>query len=174
MENIETPNWVKEQLLRGEKVISKLSHGTVDYYATDKRLLRFRSRSDCDVLEYGKMSITFTKYGLGTSIIRAIAVLLGVLIISIGIFSFVGPTFRMNAGVYYTKAPFVYSLLLWVMGLFLIMAVLLGRYAYYRIEGPDFDKKDLKKWRIVRNRWGGGKVDRFAKIVKERSGRGHG
>jgi len=34
MENIEIPKWVEGQLLEGEKVISRLSHGMADYYAT--------------------------------------------------------------------------------------------------------------------------------------------
>ena len=93
MESIKIPDWVKERLSKEEKVISRISAGMGDYYATDKRLLRFRSKSECDVLEYNKMSITFRRYGVGWNTFRIIAVLLGLLTISLGIFSFVGPTF---------------------------------------------------------------------------------
>ncbi|MFQ6135082.1 MAG: hypothetical protein ACE5KU_04635, partial [Nitrososphaerales archaeon] len=85
MKSIKIPRWVEERLSEGEKVISKISRGRADYYATDKRLLRFRGKSDCDVLEYDKISITFSKYGLGWKVFRIIAVLFGLLAISLGI-----------------------------------------------------------------------------------------
>lgn len=167
MENIEIPKWAKGQLLEGEKVISRLSHGTADYYATDRRLLRFKSKSECDVLEYAKMRITFRKYGLGRSIFRVIAVLIGLLSIGLGVLGFVGPTFHYGTTVMHTQAPLEVSLLLWVVGLFLIVGALNFHYAYYQIEGLGLDNKNLKEWRIVRNRWGSAKADRFARIVKE-------
>lgn len=169
MENINAPNWVKERLTKEERVISRISSGMADYYATDKRLLRFRSKSECDVLEYDKMRITFRKYGLGWDVFRIIAVLLGLLAISLGIFSFVGPTFVTGTTITHTQAPLGISLLFGVIGLFVIIVALHGHYAYYQIGAPGFDNEDLKKWRIVRNRWGSGKADRFARIVKERS-----
>lgn len=168
MESIKIPDWVKERLSKEEKVISRISAGMGDYYATDKRLLRFRSKSECDVLEYNKMSITFRRYGVGWNTFRIIAVLLGLLAISLGIFSFVGPTFVTGTTITHTKAPLEISFLLGGIGLFVITVALHGRYAYYQIEAPGFDEHDLKKWRIARNRWGSGKADRFAKIVKER------
>jgi len=86
MEHIKVPKWVEEQLLDGEKAVSKISSGSrlnmVDYFATDKRLLRFSGKSDCEVLEYSKASITFKKYGLGTSSFRVFALVFGLLVIA--------------------------------------------------------------------------------------------
>ena len=171
MENIEIPKWVEGQLLEGEKVISRLSHGMADYYATDKRLLRFTGKSNCRALEYGKMSITFVRYGLGWSIFRTFAVIFGLLCIGLGILGFVGPTFYSGTTIYHTQAPFEYVLLFWGIGLFCILVPLNSRYGYYQIKGVGIFTQDLKKWQIVRNRWGAGNIDRFVKIVKEGSGR---
>lgn len=171
MESIEIPKWVEGQLLEGEKVISRLSHGMADYYATDKRLLRFTGKSNCRALEYGKMSITFVRYGLGWSIFRTFSVIFGSLCIGFGILGFIGPTTHSGTTVMHWGAPFEYVLLLWGVGLFCILLPLNSRYAYYQIKGAGLYTQDLKKWQIVRNRWGAGNVDRFADIVKERSGR---
>jgi len=119
-------------------------------------------------LEYDKVSITFTKYGLGTTIFRIFAVLFGLFCISLGIFSYLGPEYHVGTTLIRTKAPFAFSLLLLGLGLIVIVAALWGRYGYYQIDYPGFDKKDLKNWRIMRNRWFSGKADRFAEIMKER------
>lgn len=169
MENKHVPKWVKERLAKEERVVSRISSGMADYYATDKRLLKFRSRSEYDVVEYNKMRITFRKYGLGWDIFRILAVLFGLLAISLGILSFVGPTFVTGTTITHTKAPLGVSFLFVVIGLFVITVALHGHYAYYQIESPDFDNEHLKKWRIQRSRWGSAKLDRFARIVKERS-----
>jgi hypothetical protein len=52
-------------------------------------------------------------------------------------------------------------------GLFLIFIVLIMRYAYYQISSPGIDKKDIKKWRIERFRWGGGAADAFAAALQK-------
>jgi hypothetical protein len=175
MGNMKIPKWVEEQLLEGEEVISKISSGSrlnmVDYYATDKRLLRFSGKTDYEVLEYDKLSIAFTKYGLATGIFRIFSLLFGLFCISLGILTFVGPTFHTGTSTLRTKAPFEVSLLFCGIGFFVILAAIGGRYGYYQIEEQGVDSKELKKWRIGRTRWGGGKVDRFAKVVEERSGR---
>lgn len=169
MVNIKIPEWVKEHLSQGEQVISEISIRNTDVYATNKRLLRFTSKSKFDVLEYDKASITFTKYGLGTSIFRIFAVLFGLFCISLGIFTYIGPEYQVGTTLYRMKAPFAFSLLFLGIGLIVIVAALWGRYGYYQIEYPDLDKKNLKNWRIMRNRWFSGKADRFAEIIKERT-----
>lgn len=169
MENIKVPEWVKRQLSGEEKVISRLSHGMADYYATDKRLLRFRSKTDYHALEYSQVSINLVKAGTGWSVIRIFTVLFGLLCIGLGTLGFIGPTFHNGTTITHTQAPLEYCFLFWVLGLVMIVLALNFRYAYYQIESPDFDNEDLKKWRIQRSRWGSAKLDRFARIVKERS-----
>lgn len=162
--NIKIPEWVKEHLSQGEQIISEIHVQNTDVYATDKRLLRFTSKSKFDELEYDKISISFKKFGLGAIISRVIAVLFGVFCISLGIFSYVGP----KIGTISWKAPFIYSLLFCGIGLLMILGTLLLPYTYYQVDYPGFSKKDLKNWRIMRNRWFLGKADRFAEVIKER------
>lgn len=175
MDNVKVPKWVEQQLSKGEKVISTISTGgrlnLADYYATNKRLLRFTGKSNYDVLEFEKTSIILKKYGLGSSILRIFGVLFGLFCISLGILTYVGPTIRTGSTTLNLRAPFSFTLLSCGIGLFVIFIVLWGRYAYYQIECPGFDNKDLKKWRIERPRWGAGKIDRFAETIKERTGR---
>jgi len=158
------PEWVRDQLSKEEQVISKIHIQNTDVYATDKRLLRFTSKSKFDELQYDKISISFKKFGLSTINSRVFAVLFGVFCISLGILSYVGP----KIGTTSLKAPFIYSLLFCIIGLLTILGTLALPYTYYQIEYPGFSKKDLKNWRIMRNRWFPGKADRFAEVIKER------
>ena len=163
--NTKIPELVKEHLSEEEQVISKISIRNTDVYATNKRLLRFTSKSKFDELEYDKISISFEKGGLSQIILRIFTMLLGVFCISLGILSYVGP----KIGTISWKAPFIYSLLLCGMGLLLILWMLALPNTYYQIKYPGFSKKDLKNWRIMRNRWFPGKADRFAGVIKERT-----
>jgi hypothetical protein len=57
------PEWVRAQLLPGETVLAKASCGSADYFATDRRLLVFRSKSNPGVLDYRGVSVRFHRYG---------------------------------------------------------------------------------------------------------------
>lgn len=170
MENIKAPKSVEAQLSKEERVIGKISSGKADYYATDKRLLRFKSEADYHVLEYPQVSITFMKYGMGWKLFRVFAVLFGLLSFGLGVLGFIGPTTHNGTTTMHWGAPFGVSLLLWVIGLGCIAMGLLLMYAYYQIKAPGIEGKELKRWRIQRHRWGSANADRFAKIVEERSG----
>ncbi len=160
MQNIEVPKSIKGKLSKDEAIIGKISSGGADYYATDERLLRFKSVSDYQALKYPQISITFTKYGIGTRIGQIFIILLGLYFIAIGIASFIDPDL---------SAPFGAKLLFFVMGIGAITVALVLGYAHYQIAAPGFDKNELKRWRIQRYRWGSGNADEFAKLVKERS-----
>lgn len=168
MVDIKVPQIVKERLRDGEKVIGKISSSRFDFYATDNRLFRFKSTSDCRILEYDKISLKFMKYSGAWLILRAFCIIMGVLCIGLGILSFIGPEINTGTTITNFDAPFAYSLLLWVLGLWFLVMGLVLRYGYYQIEGPNIGKKELKRWRIERYRWGSGHVDRFAKAVQER------
>lgn len=168
MVNIKIPEWVRKHLSQGEQVISKIFIRNTNVYATNKRLLRFSSKSKFDALNYDKMSIAFKKYGLGTSIFRIFGVLFGVFCVSLGIYTYIGPDIRSGTTLIRMKAPFWVSLFFLGIGLIVIVLTLNGRYGYYQIEHPTLDKKNLKNWKVMRNRWFSGKADRFAEVVKER------
>jgi hypothetical protein len=57
------PDWVRAQLSPREAVLARTSGGHADYFATDRRLLVFRSKSNPDVLRYQGMSVRFHRYG---------------------------------------------------------------------------------------------------------------
>ena len=169
MEDIEIPKWVKEQLLETEKVVSKFSHRSTDYYATDRRLLRFRGKgkSDYDTLEYDKMSIRFKRFaGFWWHVVRGLMTLCGLLMIA----AYAIDLFGLDAQFGWSTGQKIHPLLglfLVFTGLFIIVKTL-SLYGYYQIESPGFSSKDLKKWLIGRGRWGSGKADRFAKVIEEK------
>lgn len=169
MNNIGIPKWINEQLLKGEKVISRITVGRrmnlIDYCATDKRLLRFRSKTDLDVLEYNKMSITFEKYGVSWHILRGILGVCGILLIVVAILGVGDPTgpYGLSTG----KIPPPIALLFILFGVVFIVIAIISRYGYYQIRSPDINDRELKKWRIDLTRWGSGKVHRFAKNVEK-------
>jgi len=185
----------KSILLDGEEVLSKVVMGgafkATTFYATNKRLVRISKREassgilviaadeiakrakkkpGLETLEYDRISISFKKFGLGSSIFRVFAVGFGIFCIALGIFGYIGPTITTGTTIIRTKAPIGISLLLWVIGFLVILASLNGRYGYYQIVSSDLEQGDLKRWRIQRTRWGAGKIEDFMKIVAERSG----
>jgi len=176
-ESIKTPEWVKTQLLEGENVLSKISVGRADWYATDKRFLVFRGKADCQVLEYDKISITFKKFGLRGSIPRFLLTVLSLPLFALGIPGLLFGPYRIPfvEPPTYVRMSRLEGLSIVFMGvLIIIIAFFLIAGGYYQINYPGFGKSDLKKWRLLRTRWGAGKVDRFMKVVQERSGGVHG
>lgn len=157
------PKWAERKLLDGEKVIARFEF----FYATDRRLLSFQGLLDLASLEYNKISsITIEKFGLFSSIIRFTLVVIGLLLIAIGIISFLGIEFRYDNTSLYTGLP-LYAVLVSLVGgvACIIMAFFVRKY-YYQIRNPTFNKFEFSKWRIPKSRKG----DQFIEIIKKQSG----
>lgn len=163
MQIIKVPKSVAEQLSNDERVIGKVSSGGVDYYATDQRLLRFTGPSRYQELDYAQLSITFIKGGIVGTIGSILVILLSLAII-------VFPHWAISPE---NVRPLHFSvyLLCYIIGISFILMALIVFYGRYQISAPGFDKNEFRRWRIQRYRWGSGNADKFAKIVKERSGR---
>jgi hypothetical protein len=161
---------VKALLSEGEIVVSKLARpkknaaskiggmGGPDWYATNKRLLVQRSKSDVRSLDYSKISFEI-KSAWGTKIALIFLALISILCFVLGALVFVGPTI---GGVYY-GGPFIYSLLFWAIGLeFIAIVFVWWNYkGYYQIVHPNLQGGEQKKWRIMRFGWGEENVDKF-------------
>ena len=171
MNDVKIPDWVLTKLSEGERVISQLSHGVYNYYATDKRLVRFKSKSECETLPYDGLSVTFSRYGRGADIIRYIGIGLCIIIILIAIFQSgdaVDPTAVDEWYRYTGKVPVPLAILFGTLGVIGIPIAFHTRYGYYQIESPNLSSGDLKGWRILRNRWFAQKIDDFTSTVRER------
>jgi hypothetical protein len=173
MESIKVPDGVKEQLSEGERVISGLSSwffvGSASFYATDKRLLRFTRKSECDSLPYDGLSV-IKKNLLAVSVIGSFVMVLGGLcLIAMAIVSFIGPEYtRPGGGIYSLKGPPCLSLIACLAGLWagLVFPSLLP-YGAYWIESPHLDKRELRKWRIARYWFTGRRLDRFVRSIEQ-------
>ncbi len=179
MEYTRVPEWVKERLSEGEKVISKISivraltekamRGGVtrDFYATDKRLLNFKNKSDYDILEFDKMTVTIQEPGASVRItLRYILLFIGVAFILSSIFPFifvliVGGTLDYTYGeVWRFLFPGIVFLMMFLWPPF-------PRRVMYQIDYPGLDNKDLKNWQIPRNN----EADRFVEIIRKKGGK---
>jgi hypothetical protein len=171
MESIKVPDWVKEQLSEDERVISefssKFSVGNVSFYATDKRLLRFVRKSDCDSVQYEGLSV-FKKSFLAVYILGSLVmVLFGLFLIALAIVSFVGPEFtRPDGGIQSLKGPPCLSFISCLAGLWVLVFPCLLPHGAYWIESPHLDSIDLRKWRIARYWFSGRKLDRFVRSIR--------
>ncbi|UCB42580.1 MAG: hypothetical protein JSV77_09010 [Dehalococcoidales bacterium] len=173
MNNFKIPDWVKTQLLEGEQVVLRLSQGAYNYYATDRRFLRFKSKSECDALPYDGLSVTFNRYGRGADVIRYIAISLCIFIIWIAIFQHgnaVDPTAVDEWYRYTGKVPTPLAILFGVLAALGIPWAFHTRYGYYQIDSPNLNRGP-KDWRIIRNRWRNQKIDDFTQSVAERCGK---
>ena len=146
---------MQKHLSIGEEVLAYCSTNRIDYYATNKRLLLFRSKSDYSTIEYEKISLTFNKYRGGWHILRAIIIFVVAyaMIADIALFS---------------EIPFVVSVIIWLVSLFGLFLAISVMYAYYQIESPEIREGNLKRWRIPVYRWINSKTKQFADIVNDR------
>lgn len=167
MERGKTPDWIKEHLSSEEKVIASLPRAAVHYYATDNRLLKCKRKSGCESLEYNELSIAFKRY-LRWPILSVILALLGLLVLTLAIVSFVGPEITTADRITSTKAPLCCSCGLSLLGLGCFGVPFLAPYGHYQIKGPGFDNEKLKDWRIVPSFYESRKAARFAEVIKQR------
>ncbi len=166
MGEINVPRLVADKLSPGEAVVGKFATRWGDYYATNQRLLLFKSQSNYTAFNNPEVSIKLVKYGAGWVAFRIFCVLFGFISIGLGVVGYIGPVLVTGTTTTHFEAPFGVSLLLWFLGLVMILIGITMRYAYYQITAPGIDKKDIKKWRIEKFLWGSGGADKFAAAVQ--------
>jgi hypothetical protein len=161
------PDWVRAQLLPGEAVLGKTSAGGADYFATDRRLLRFKGKSSCDAAPYGDVSITLQRYGWGWHLVKLFAVVFSLAIIALGVLMLWGPTIGDTD---YGGPPILALVAFGAAALF-IWTMINYRFRYYRMNIWRANKGTSDQWLIERPRFaiGNAALDRFAAVVKERS-----
>ena len=161
------PSSVQKHLSQGEVVLGKLAGKGADYYATDRRLLRFTSESQYQSLEYTHISVDSVNWGVQVTVGRVVMVVFGLFVAFAGIL-FLTVNFGRVVGFPGGKSGFV--LVLWLLG---VGAAALGaslRSSYYQIRTPGVAQND-KAWRFWDLlRWSHG-ADNFADILKQRSAR---
>lgn len=174
MESIKVPDRVKEQLSEGERVISEFSSkffaGNASFYATDKRLLRFARKSECDSLRYDGLSVA-KKSLLAVYVIGSLVmVLFALCLIAMAIVILIGPEYtRPGGGIQSLKGPPCLSLIACLAGLWALIFPCLLPHGAYWIESPHLDRGDLRKWRIARHWSSDRKLDRFVRAIEEKA-----
>ena len=167
MPEVKAPRWVEKNLLIGEKVIAMYSTDRADFYATDKRLLRFSGKSKYRALEYNNLTIQLIKHGLRRIISGVMLFIVGIICIIFGILGYIGPRIYLGGHPTNFNAPFEIVLLFMGIGVFGIVMAFLMQTCYYQIESPDIAKYDMENWRILPyllfNRQ---KPHNFAKVIK--------
>ena len=161
------PGWVRAQLLDGESVLAKASAGHADYYATDRRLLRFTGKSNCEAVPYSHLSVSLQKYGWGWQIFRLFAVAFSVAVAALGVLVLWGPTIGDTD----YGGPTPIAIAFFVAGGLTLLAVLVYRYRYYQISVWRADRGSSERWCIERPRFalGNPALDRFAAVLEKRS-----
>jgi len=161
------PGWVSAQLLPGEAVLARTSGGHADYFATDRRLLRFRRKSNCEAVPYSHLSLSLQKYEWGWQIFKLFAVVFSFAVVALGILALWGPTVDdIDYG-----GPTPIAIFFFVAGGLTLLAVLVYRYRYYQISVWRADRGSSERWCIERPRIaiGNAALDRFASVLEKRS-----
>jgi len=161
------PGWVSAQLLPGEAVLARTSGGHADYFATDRRLLRFRRKSNCEAVPYSHLSVSLQMYGWGWQIFKLFAVVFSFAVVALGILALWGPT----VGDTDYGGPTPIAIAFFVAGGLTLLAVLVYRYRYYQISVWRADRGSSERWCIERPRVaiGNAALDRFAAVLEKRS-----
>ncbi|OGO04164.1 MAG: hypothetical protein A2Y60_02980 [Chloroflexi bacterium RBG_13_54_9] len=179
MAKIKVPEPVKERLSEDEEVIGKVSSGSgfriVDYYATNRRVLRFElsgwwylligvfyaliPKSYHGAIEYSRISrVTLREHHPKWQVVLGLMVGLPFTVIGIGV---------LMSG----EAVGVFFIFL---GLFAIGMLCGMKQAFYQFEIVGFSEQQMEEWHIVRPMFGFGRLkkqaDEFAKMVEERAG----
>jgi hypothetical protein len=167
MASVAVPGWVRAQLLDGESVLAKASGSFADYYATDRRLLRFTGKSNCEATRYSDVSITLRRHGWGWHLLGLFAVAFSVAVAALGVLMLWGPTIGDTD---YSGPP-ILALVMFGLAASLVWVTINFAYRYYQISIWREDKGTPDNWRFPRPRFalGNPALDRFAAIVEERS-----
>jgi hypothetical protein len=149
-------------------VIGKISTPKADYYATNKRLLRFTSESRYQALEYPTLSVNKAeRLGAMAPIFRIVLVLVGLLSVGLGCLIFAGGEgFSVGGSAMY---KFGVSLLFWVVGLGAVALGFFVRISYYQIQAPGIAEKDRKNWRFSDSFQWSKSAAKFVEVLKQKS-----
>ena len=169
MGSIKTPEWVEPHLSDGEKVFGKYSTGFVSYWATDRRMLRFPKRAECESLPYDGLRTVSRDRIVLFAISSLILVVSGLLMIGLGIFGFIGPEIRTGGRITNTKAPLCVSCAACLAGLLPVAIPITLPFGYHQFESPELAAADERKWRLPRDLFTARKAGRFIQVVKEMS-----
>ena len=161
------PGWVCAQLLPGEAVLARTSGGHADHFATDRRLLRFRRKSNCEAVPYSHLSVSLQKYGWGWQIFRLFTVVFSFAVVALGVLVLWGPT--VDDTDYGGPTPI--AIFFFVAGGLTLLAVLVYRYRYYQISVWRADRGSSERRCIERPRVaiGNAALDRFAAVLEKGS-----
>jgi len=161
------PKSVQKHLSEGEEVIGKQSSARGDYFATNKRLLRFTSDSRYQALEYHTLSINkVERFGAMAFLARIVLVVIGLFSVGLGCLMFAGVEgFTVHGSAMY---KFGVSLLFWVVGLGSVALGLVMRTSYYQIQAPGIAEKDRKQWQISEALKWPGNADKFVELLKQK------
>lgn len=170
------PKHVEEKLEKGETILSSISlqkkRTAMDYYATNKRLLIFKKKSDCNVLEYDKISISLKNYGIGWKISKVCIIIFGVLVFIFGFYALSpsielgsshGTSYRISGG------GLEMGILFWGLGILMVFIALDFRNKYYQMDYSGSIDKNLEQTRIERLLFTPGKADKFASVIMQKT-----
>ncbi len=164
------PEWVASQLRPEEVVLAHAAASSVDYYATDRRLLRFRGRHDCESVPYQSLSIVQKGLGLIANACRVLLLLLGLACAGAAIlFGVIGPTIHTGSSVLNTRMPAELACFFLAMGLIALLASVAVVGYQYEIAVIDPRGGVQRRWRLGLARWGSGDVHRLAWVLKEKT-----
>jgi len=167
LRNINVSQSVQNQLSKGEEVIGTYLGRNADYFATNKRLLRFTSETKYQSLDYNTISVNLVNRRVGINIIRLIAIGFGILICALGLLIIFDSSMGID-----DVDDIIGVTILFVMGLvtILIGAVLnIAWLKYYQIQAPGVAGNDLREWRLTDSFSWAGNATKFVEIIKQKS-----
>jgi len=166
LEKISVPKSVQEHLSEGEEVVGKLVSPSAEYYATNRRLLRFTSESQFQSLEYSSLSVNSVSSRWWLSLpLRAFAVVFGLANAFMGVLIRLDSTTRVEG---FPGGKTGLMLFFLVLGLGIAALGASSQSKCYQIQAPGIAKDD-KSWRIGPFfRWYHG-GDNFVRTLREKS-----
>jgi hypothetical protein len=165
-----SPDWLGPYLLPGEAVLACLHSMAEDYYATDRRLLRFKSREVGEGIPYERVTITRQSIGLFMNAMRLILLLLSLLLVALGlVFGLLRPVLHAGPTVFNMAMPNdVMAIFLGCGVACLLFSFLLVGYTY-EVAVYDTPDKPPRRWRLPLARVASGETHQFARVLKEKT-----
>jgi len=168
---IEIPQYVKNRLSDGERVVAKVrGRRRADFIATDRRVIRVGGESDCTSLQYERLTISLRGYGVVANAARIVLAAVGALLVVMAVVMLWGPTTEENGTTTNWGGSPGMAVVALLAAVFCLWLSLVQLFRYYQIEVPGMDGKELKKWVVDRPRWFASKVDQFAQVVRDHTG----
>jgi hypothetical protein len=152
MKTVEVPKWVRKEMSEGEEALAKTSAGGADYYATNKRILRFKGKSNSEDLDYDRVSIEKKNLGMRYYGLGGLLVVLGLGLIYVAI---------QGGG------QLLIFAIVGVLAIVMPFSMLPSR---YEIVVKDANGKLIDRWKLNNTRWGAKDRDTFVRLVNEKHG----